>query len=289
MFTIFSVPKSFHGHTATIQRNAILSWLKLCPQCEIILFGDDEGVKEIAQEFGLCHEPDIKKNEFGTPLLDSVFNQAQKLARHNLLMYINADIILFQDIIHAVQRIDISPFLVCGRRWDIDITEEIDFNNPVWAEELLARVHKEGKLHGYSGIDYFIFPRGLIELPPFAIGRPGWDNWVIYEMRRKKVVVINATKAITVVHQNHDYTHSKFGQKTRVSGPEFKQNIQLAGGRANLMSLRDADFHLTDAGLCRPYRKDYFYSQLSRLYLWRKLLEVKRFCSDYIQDFLSRS
>ncbi len=288
MLTIFSVPKSFHGHTAIIQRNAILSWLQLRPRCEIILFGDDEGVEEIAHEFGLRHKPDIKKNEFGTPLLDSVFKQAQELAKHDLLMYINADIILFQDVIQALQCIDILPFLVCGRRFDMDITEEIDFNNPAWAEELLGRVRKEGRLHGYSGIDYFIFPRGIIDLPPFAIGRPGWDNWLIYEMRRKKVAVINATKAITVVHQNHDYTHSKFGQKTRVSGPEFRQNIQLAGGRANLMTLRDADFYLTDAGLCRPEWKNYLYSRLSRLYLWRKLLEVKRFCQDYIQDILNR-
>jgi len=51
MITIFTTPKPFEdAKTIASQRNAILSWKKMCPFCEIILFGDDYGVKEISEE-----------------------------------------------------------------------------------------------------------------------------------------------------------------------------------------------------------------------------------------------
>lgn len=51
MITIFSTPKPFRGHFEIIQRNAIQSWLRLRPGCEIILLGNDEGTAE----FNLRH------------------------------------------------------------------------------------------------------------------------------------------------------------------------------------------------------------------------------------------
>ena len=65
MLTIFAIPKSFEDpHINIIQRNAIQSWLQLQPKCEIILFGNDKGVAETAEEFGVKYIPEIEKNEF---------------------------------------------------------------------------------------------------------------------------------------------------------------------------------------------------------------------------------
>ena len=61
MLTIFTIPKPFIGHIGVIQRNAIKSWLNLVPECEIILFGDEPGIQEIAQEFEIMHVPEIRK------------------------------------------------------------------------------------------------------------------------------------------------------------------------------------------------------------------------------------
>ena len=276
MLSIFSIPKPFQGHNNIIQRNAIKSWMQLDPQCEIILFGDDAGVAETALELGVRHIASIEKNEFGTPLLSSAFGSAQKLAMNNILMYANTDIIFFQDLIEAIHRIDKPRFLVCGRRWDLDITEEIDFKDNWWGGELLERVKKEGKPHGLSGMDYFIFPRNLVDMPAFAVGRPGWDTWLIYNMRSRIIPVINATDKITVIHQNHDFLHSKFGEKKRVGGPEWQKNIEVAGGLTNMMTLRDADWTLGENGLRRPDFPARIFSVLSLCYLWRVLLAVKR-------------
>ena len=279
--TIFTIPKPFMGHINIIQRNAIQSWLSLRPACEIILLGDDEGVKETAEEFDVLHVPDVEKNEFGTPLLSSAFSSAQKLAKNNILMYANSDVIFTQDLIEAVQRVDKPAFLMCGRRWDLDVTEEIDFEDREWSDRLLERVNNEGEPHGLSGIDYFTFPRNLINMPPFAVGRPGWDSWVIYDMRTRGIPVIDATEAITVIHQNHDYSHSRFGEKKRVGGSEWQRNIQIAGGLTNMMTLRDADWALDENGLRRPDFHMRLFSMLSLFYPWRLLLALKRKAKNY--------
>jgi hypothetical protein len=52
-----------------------LTWLSLDPQPEIIYVSDDPGVEEVAKEFGIRHIGNVKKNEYGTPLLDFIFKE----------------------------------------------------------------------------------------------------------------------------------------------------------------------------------------------------------------------
>lgn len=276
MLSIFTIPKPFQGHNNIIQRNAIKSWLQLQPAPEIILLGDDDSVAETAQELGVKHISSIEKNEFGTPLLSSAFSSAQKLAKNSILMYANADVIFFQDLIEAMVKIRQDHFLVCGRRWDLDVTEEINFEDNGWTGKLHERVKKEGRRHGLSGMDYFIFPRNLVNMPAFAVGRPGWDTWLIYDMRSRRIPVINASEAIMAIHQNHDYSHSKFGCNKRVGGPEWEENIRIAGGLTNMLTLRDADWILTKDGLKRPCFHKRILSMVSVSFLWRLLLATKR-------------
>ena len=208
MLTIFAIPKAFQGHFNIIQRNAIKSWLLLKPKCEIILFGNEKGTAKVAAEFKIRHIPEITRNEFGTPLLDGVFTKAQKVANYQKMVYLNADIILMSDFPKAIQSIKEPLFLIIGQRWDIDLKRLLQFNDIDWEEKLRTLVAKHGKLHGASGIDYFVFPRGFYQnIPSFAIGRPIWDNWLIYKARFLNTPVIDATGLITAVHQNHSYSH----------------------------------------------------------------------------------
>jgi len=276
LITIFTIPKPFIGHSDVIQRNAIKSWLQLKPRCEVILFGDDEGVADVAKELSVEHVPSIVKNEFGTPLLSSAFAAAQKLAKNDILMYANTDVIFFQDLIEAVQRVGKPPFLVCGRRWDLDVVREIDFDDAEWETKLRSKVSQVGTLHGHAGIDYFIFPKNTVKMPDFSVGRAGWDGWLVYDVRMRKIPVIDATEAITVIHQNHDYSHSRFAEKKMVGGPEFKKNTAVAGGGGNMMTLREADWVLTKEGIERPKLPFRILSFLSLYYPWRWLLGVKR-------------
>ena len=105
MLTIFSTPKPFRGHIDIIQRNAIRSWTLLGPEVEVILIGDDFGAQEVAREFGIRHEPNVRRNEQGTKYLASVFDGAQEVARHRTLCYLNCDIVLMSDFGKAVDRV----------------------------------------------------------------------------------------------------------------------------------------------------------------------------------------
>jgi hypothetical protein len=253
MLTIFTVPKPFRGHIGNIQRNAIQSWLQLRPACEVILFGDDEGTAEVAAEFGIRHIPAVARNEYGTPLVNSMFEVAQHSATHSLMAYVNADIILLSDFVTAVQLMPKHSFLMVGHRWDLDINEPLDFNKANWELLLRTSVAENGKLHGHAGIDYFVFRRGFWrDIPPFAIGRTAWDNWLIYRTRSLGAPVIDATRTVTAIHQNHDYAHHTQGKDGIWKGPEAQNNRELAGGRSHVFTLCDVNCILTSQGLKRP-------------------------------------
>ena len=60
MVTLFTAPKPFAGHIAVIQRNAMRSWAQL-PGCELVAFGDEEGIDAMASEIGATHLPDVAR------------------------------------------------------------------------------------------------------------------------------------------------------------------------------------------------------------------------------------
>jgi hypothetical protein len=247
MLTIFTIPKPFQGLSRIIQRNALQSWIALEPKCEVVMCGGEEGLSETASEFGIFQMREISKNRFGTPLISAAFESVRKFAGRDTLAYVNADMILMQDFIDAVKKIDLPSFLMIGRRWDLNVDREMHFHNGNWQEDLRYRVRSEGKLHGLSGIDYFVFPRHWEHnLPPFAVGRPGWDNWLIFHARTLKVPVIDATACLTAVHQNHESVY-------RTRKREVEENIRI-GGLDRMSTIRDADWILDEKGLRRsPY------------------------------------
>src|SRR5579864_9153975 len=97
MLTLFTMPRAFRGHMSVIQRNAIQSWQHLRPACEVMLFGDDAGTAEVAAELNIRHVPQVKRNAYGTPLLNELFGAAERAASYPWLCYVNADVILMTD------------------------------------------------------------------------------------------------------------------------------------------------------------------------------------------------
>lgn len=278
MLTIFSPPRPFRPPFDTIQYNAILSWMKLSPKCEIILFEDEEKTtSKVAEKLGLQCVTDVKCDEFGTPLLDDVFNKVQTRAGNEIISFVNSDIILMDDFLKGIEKIkELSkgkPFFMTGRRWDVEIKEPIQFEKTDWQEELKNKVAREGKLHGLSGMDCWIFPKFFkFNAPPFVIGRPGMDSWLIFKARSLKIPVVDETAVVTVVHQNHHYPH----QKKDFFETQKRRNIELAGGLTSMCTLRDADWLLTEKGLERPAFPRRIFSLLTLFYPWRLILALKR-------------
>ena len=247
MLTFFAIPKAFQGHFAIIQANAIRSWQKLGKDIEIILCGDDKGVKEFAAHLKLKHIPKIKRNQYGTPLLNDCFAKAAQKAKFNLLCFLNADIILTGDFLPAVSRVSFSRFLITGQRYNLKLKTRLKFESN-WEQKLKKRLRS--KSHDRQGaVDYFVFPRLLkLNPPPFAVGRTAWDNWLIYKTRLLKAPVIDASSQITAIHQKHDYSHAS-SPESIWKGPERKQNWLLAGDKRKFFNLRDATWEFKNGKL----------------------------------------
>jgi len=252
MLTLFTIPKAFEGQIATAQRNAIQSWLAWPDECEAFLCGDDPGVADVAAEFRLNHLPDVRRNEYGTPLLDDAFSLVARAAKGTVMVYINSDIVLLSDLAVALRQIHFRRFLVSGRRWNMDVTSPIDFSTPDWRQERMNHIRSQGRLDRVDAMDYFAFLRTMDwEMPGFAVGRPGWDNWMVYRARVMGIPVVDATDAITVAHQNHAYGHVAAASGFRWSGPEGDRNKSLAGGTDRLFTLEDATHRLAPDGVRR--------------------------------------
>ncbi|MCK6584857.1 MAG: hypothetical protein HUU11_10640 [Anaerolineales bacterium] len=254
LITLFSAPKPFTDpHIALIQRNAIRSWT-LLPDVEVILLGDEAGLAEAARELGVTHIPNVKRSENGTPLISSMFQLARENSNSDFLCIINADILLMPDFIEAVKQVVNlkNKFILLSQRWDWDVTRPIEFTEG-WQNRLSSIVRSQGTLHRPAGSDFFVFPLSAFqEIPPFTIGRAGWDNWMIYKARREGWAVIDCTPSVMIVHQNHDYSHLP-GGKPHYEHPETNENIRLAGGQANIRyTILDATHQLVGGKLIRP-------------------------------------
>jgi hypothetical protein len=252
MITLFAVPKPMEGEFARLQENAIGSWIRLGFEVEILLFGGESGVDTFARRLGIHHVAEIERNAYGTPRVDDLFRRVESLATRPLIGYINADIILGTDFPDAVRTLAglTRPFLAVGRRWDLDIADEIDYSDPGWEIKLRRRTAEHGTLHAETGIDYFLYRPGLWgKIPPFAIGRTMWDNWLILRALQRRAQVIDATESIWAVHQNHGYNHHPQGAEGVWKGPEAKENERLAGGSMRLFSIGDATHRLTERGI----------------------------------------
>lgn len=284
MITLFSTPKPFLTLIDVIQRNAIKSWQLLHPDIEILLIGDDQGAAEVCQELGIQHVKDVQRNRNGTKYLASIYDRAHEVARHDLLCHVNCDILLMSDFRSAVESMSKAHgrFLLSGRRWDVDIREPWDFERPDWDERLRKLARQTNRQRPAQWIDYFVFSKGLYyhQVPHFVIGRPGWDNWLLWFARSSGATVVDASWMVCAVHQNHDYGYHPDGEKGVWEGEEAQQNYQLLEGHRKFRTLENATHLLQTDGLHRNYRhwvvqmKRNFYDALSSG--WFLVLDLTR-------------
>ncbi|MBX7136831.1 MAG: hypothetical protein K1X83_02520 [Oligoflexia bacterium] len=253
--TLFALPKPMHGRNAIIQRNSIQSWTLLTPRPEILLFGKDEGVAELAAELGLRHLPEVAVNKFGTPIISDMFERAEAATSSAVLTYVNSDIILMDNFLRTIEIVAQArqEFLVVGRRWNLDLEQPIDFANPNWREVLRAALLRDGFIFPTGGMDFFTFSRGLYRgMPPFAIGRTAWDNWLVWKPLSEGKAVVDATEAVLSIHHNHDYSHIKGAADQAFiawTGEEGRINQQLAGAEFAKGDLRNVTLEVKNQRL----------------------------------------
>ena len=258
--TIFTTCKPFQGIFDAIQRNALSSWTRIEPACQVIVFGDEPGVAECCRDLGLLHVPEIARSEHGAPLMDEMFRRAEQIGSGEVLACVNADIMLTSNLLAAVERVreHFGRFLMISRRWNLDVEGDWSFDDPHWEEQLLATAQQQGTREaGWGGIDLFAFPRGQWEnLPAFAMGRPRFDSALIYLALRAGSPVVDATDCVVPVHQNHDYSHHPDRARGVFAGPDARRNEHLLGGEEFIFTALSATHVLGRDGLRRYYPKN---------------------------------
>ena len=215
---IFSIPKAFHGQVGIIQQNALRSWK--ATDAEVVIFGDEPGCAQVCQDLHIRHCPTVacSPNGTGVPLVSDAFQQVQEMIIADFYVYVNADIILLHEELEEILqtiRATVPRSLTIARRWNIDVAGNIDLSTHDQRWVLRASVHASGTMEGrLCGIDIFIFPRGILAwIPTFVVGRAGWDGRLVYEALEHGLPVIDATGQLTVIHQNHDYSHVIGGRR----------------------------------------------------------------------------
>ena len=226
--TLFAAPKPYVGEAAVAQLNALGSWARLEPAPRVILIGDEEGIAGAARRISAVHVEEVERTPRGTPRVDSVFAAAHGLvANGELLCYVNADLVLLDDFVR-IASVGLERFLVGGRRLDVPLHGELSFE-PGWQRRVRASARRHGRLAPSWGSDYFAFRADgtFASPPPFALGRAGWDNWMFGKARLEGIPVVDATRALTVLHPVHAYGHVA-GSGPRWEGPETEANRELA-------------------------------------------------------------
>ncbi len=274
---ILGMPKAFRGHIGVIQRNAITSWTKLVPRPEIFLFGEDQGVAEIAAELRLVHLRDIARSEYGTPRLDDLLRRAREATAAALVCYANSDIILLEEFAEAIAAVARSRsigtrFLAVAHRLNIDLQAPIDFGRD-WEASFRREVLPRGMPGDHTGIDFFAFPREMYaEVPPLLIGRAWIDQWMIRAAREQGAPVVDVTPVARAIHQLHEYGHIEGGQKAAYWGEEARRNLEIYGGAPHAFTLLEATHELQPDGWIRRvrFRRE---MHLVREWMWKNLVE----------------
>ena len=253
--SIVSPMRPFHGEIATVQRNAVHSWLLSSPNSEVILIDDEEQTTK-NEKFGdrVRVISTVDRSRLGAPLLDSMLGEAAKYCTNSIIAYITADVLLppnIESVCEKLEELFVGKefFAVCAR-YDILSPQTFDLSIPNWFSEVKQSVERNGKFHGNSAADLWIYPKTLdLKSPPFPIGRCGTDNWAIWAMKTRGIPVVDLTADLLIVHQ----WHPKYAQKSPLFYQEQLECVNLWPNMPfDAMTCLDADFLLHDARLTAP-------------------------------------
>ena len=192
---IFTALKPSEGRVGEIQATSLENWRTAFRDAEIIKFeGSLVPFKRMVEDV----EHESKSEILMYANADILFNQAQTLQ-------------LERSLCERLPPVLCGGFLLTGQR--IDILED-----------------GTRRLHHPSGMDYFIFKRGLFhDLPKVVMGRAYCDSALVAYCLRRKIPVVDASYAIMVEHQFHDYGHIAGGRSSVWKGEEALENMRENG------------------------------------------------------------
>lgn len=237
-----------------MQITAFHSWRRAFPEADIILFGDVSSWEKEINYLGIKRAGLLEKGKAGGEVLNGMFRAASVHAAGRTTLYLNSDIILDESSRAAVSELKnlSAPWLGSARRWCLPKMTGIPPLNEADWKVFFLKAEQNGKWGEACALDVFLF-RGLSfeQMPPFLIGHRGWDNWMIFEARRKGICVVDLSRVLRVIHCDHDYSYAE-GNSSPGSrdGPLEDANMAMLGGDERIFHLGHAT-HEWRAGAVR--------------------------------------
>ena len=170
-----------------------------------------------------------------------------------------------------------------SQRWDLDITEPLDFARPEWAREVREMALTHGFQQDEYWIDCFLFRKGMYtDMPAMIVGHCYWDNWMIWRALSEGVPVLDVSRFLVPIHQNHGY-NPKYGRVKGVpTDPLSQWNLNAIGGNRYTRQIDAATHRMTRDGRIRralmrnTYELRKTFRHRSWFPAWHGLLSVTR-------------
>ncbi len=267
MITIFSTPKNFTNEFTKIQKNAFLNWRSLSKKIEIIIMGNSLGAESEAKKIGAKYIKEIESSKDGIPTIPGLFKTAEKNSTNDILCYVNSDILFPKNFLETIKILKMynRKYLAVGHRWDLNVNELIDFSNSDDSNNFWSYAKEKSKKHSCTGIDYFIFKKGTFnKIPKLVIGRIGWDNWLLWKARNKRIPLIDISDNVFTIHQNHSYNYKSYkNHADLLSSNDAIHNIKITG--ENALNLLDSNYHIVSSNIKRKKSKEFRMRNLGKL------------------------
>ena len=182
-----------------------INWLSLRPFVVPVLFTNESSVASECEKQGWEVFPIRVAAAGGVPVLKFMYVDVIAAFNSTFYGYANGDILFTNQIVETLlsiaKAIDLEKAtLIVGKRTNVvNVTED---EGSSW--ENITRISKErGQLFTGYAEDYFITQRNYPwkDMPEVVIGRRAYDNWLVYNARKSKHVVIDITESSLAMHQ----------------------------------------------------------------------------------------
>jgi len=245
MLTIGTTPRPLEN---TANRSgfeaAVKSWMKLEPTPQVLVFGNYPKVigdlgATMVENFD--HEPD------GRPYFNSFVAKTEELAIHPFVMYITDHLIVLPGLMEALGEVagQLDQFLMMGMRWTGNVVP-IDFSNNDWWKPIAGRIGDITKTGNVGAKDWLVWRKPWPQpIPPFIMGMPWYDTWMVVEAQKRMIPRIDATAVIKTVHPPHGFPFVG-GIVGREKDPRCEANRVLAEGCAHKGHITDSELVLVE-------------------------------------------
>ena len=187
--------------------------------------------------FKSIEDDNIEKNIHGIPILGNMYLHMYDLCPNaKTYTYINGDIIGQADFVDTISAILATPtitdFLMVGQRTNVQWNKD---NNVKLSSSSFDNHFEKGALFRTDAQDYFTVTKNAIDwnsIPPFVIGRRGYDNWLVdHVYHNPKVALIDGTKTVRMIHQTDTDGNMAHGGSHKKTRDNIEYNRDLGNGQ----------------------------------------------------------